>query len=305
MGTGWCSGDIRTRKHHSERASGGVAIAHTEAWIPWKGIVINMKTDEKSYSCTTRLMVFDHIVNNVPTANIPTLILQSHSRTGVKAEKIPQKTTVGLMARELWALSELQAATTIIASDSVTVGCDATTQEGVHVNTIHFTTNHSMLRSCFWSASWRYGSRLRWACVGHCGSSKFIIFLFHGRTKTKENISRITNSMTDRWAENHAALRIISSAWKKSLNELNCHLHPLDSFASACRTAPRILQPHEGKVIENKFFAGMNSRSAMSKPIGRRIELISFRDVTEWHNGANQFFFCLTRVESSWLAHDD
>ena len=45
------------------------------------------------------------------------------------------------MARELGALSELQAATTILASDNVTVGFDATTQEGVHVNTIHFTTN--------------------------------------------------------------------------------------------------------------------------------------------------------------------
>ena len=61
--------------------------------------------------------------------------------------------------------------------------------------------------------------------------------------------------MTDRCAENHAALHIISSAWKKSLNEINCHLHPLDSFASACRTALRTLQPHEGKVIGNEFLA--------------------------------------------------
>jgi len=60
-----------------------------------------MKTDEKAYSCMTRLMVFDQIFNNVPTANIPKLILQGQSRTGVKADKIPQKTTVELMAREL------------------------------------------------------------------------------------------------------------------------------------------------------------------------------------------------------------
>ena len=31
--------------------------------------------------------------------------------------------------------------------------------------------------------------------------------------------------MSDRCAANHAALRIVSSEWKKPINELNCHLH--------------------------------------------------------------------------------
>ena len=61
---------------------------------PEEGKLLQMKTNDKTYSCMTRMMVFDHIVHNVSTANIHKLILSSQSRTGVKAENIPQKTTV-------------------------------------------------------------------------------------------------------------------------------------------------------------------------------------------------------------------
>ena len=43
--------------------------------------------------------------------------------------------------------------------------------------------------------------------------------------------------MSDRCAANHAALRLVNDEWNKTLNELNCHLHPLDSLASASRSA--------------------------------------------------------------------
>ena len=162
------------------------------------------------------------------------------------------------MACELGALPELQAATTILASDNVTVGFDATTQEGVHVNTIHFTTN----TQCFVAALDQLPGGTAADYAEHVLktvdrlSLAYCYFMDKDFVQTKENIvSRITNSMTDRCAANHAALRIISSAWRKSLNELNCHLHPLDTFASACRTALRKLQPHEGKVYGNECIA--------------------------------------------------
>jgi len=70
--------------------------------------LIRMKTNEKTCSCMTRMMVFDHIVNNnIPTINIPRLILQSQSRAGLKADKIPQRTAVEMMARELGAIAEM------------------------------------------------------------------------------------------------------------------------------------------------------------------------------------------------------
>ncbi|KAK2155809.1 hypothetical protein LSH36_230g00015 [Paralvinella palmiformis] len=44
-------------------------------------------------------------------------------------------------------------------------------------------------------------------------------------------ISNISNSLTDRCAANHAAIQLVNASWDKTLNELNCHLHPLDSIA--------------------------------------------------------------------------
>ena len=44
-------------------------------------------------------------------------------------------------------------------------------------------------------------------------------------------ISNISNSLTDRCAANHAAIQLVNASWDKTLNELDCHLHPLDSIA--------------------------------------------------------------------------
>lgn len=44
-------------------------------------------------------------------------------------------------------------------------------------------------------------------------------------------------TLTDRCASNHAAIQLVNAAWDKSLNELNCHLHPLDSIATKARSA--------------------------------------------------------------------
>jgi len=96
--------------------------------------------NDKTYSTMTRMMVFDHIVNNVPTVNISPLTEQSQIRAGLKAEKIPQRGAIELMVWELGALSELQTAATILKSDDVTIGFNAMTQEGTHMNSIHFTT---------------------------------------------------------------------------------------------------------------------------------------------------------------------
>lgn len=54
------------------------------------------------------------------------------------------------------------------------------------------------------------------------------------RSKIIDNIS---NTLTDRCAANHAAILLVNESWDKTLNELNCHLHPLDSIAIKTRSA--------------------------------------------------------------------
>ena len=76
----------------------------------------------------------------MPTANIPVILQKIAKWDGIDLENIPQKSTVELMTRELGAIAELQAAETIMANNTVTVGFDALTQEGTYVNEIHFTT---------------------------------------------------------------------------------------------------------------------------------------------------------------------
>ena len=50
----------------------------------------------------------------------------------------------------------------------------------------------------------------------------------------------------------HAKSRssLVSSEWKKPIDELNCHLHPLDSFATASGTALTKLKPPGRKCLE-------------------------------------------------------
>lgn len=64
-------------------------------------LVLVTKSDQKSYSSNMRLMVFDAIINQVPTSSIPKLIENFARRLNVTLEVIPSRSTVESMAREL------------------------------------------------------------------------------------------------------------------------------------------------------------------------------------------------------------
>ena len=71
-----------------------------------------------------------------------------------------------------------------------------------------------------------------------------------------EIINNISNTLTDRVAVNHAAIQKINETWDKSLNELNCHLHPLDTIASSCRAALKALETEKGQLYGKDCMAG-------------------------------------------------
>jgi hypothetical protein len=72
----------------------------------------------------------------------------------------------------------------------------------------------------------------------------------------KTMIDNISNTMTDRVAVNHASIRKINENWGKTLNELNCHLHPLDTIASSCRSALKSLETAKGQLFGKDCIAG-------------------------------------------------
>ena len=75
--------------------------------------------------------------------NIPVLISKLPSRFGVPVDSVPHRNTVEMMARELGVIARLQTAEAICHHPHVTLGFDATTQEGVHINSLHVTTESS------------------------------------------------------------------------------------------------------------------------------------------------------------------
>ncbi|KAK6168188.1 hypothetical protein SNE40_022065 [Patella caerulea] len=159
------------------------------------------------------------------------------------------------MARELGAISELQAAETILANNDVTVGFDATTQEGTHINEIHFTTAKDCVSSAVdelpGGTAEDYSNHI---CQSVNSMAETYTFFNEGSNYQETRLSiinNITNSMSDRCAANHAAIRLVNSEWKKTLNELHCHLHPLDSIASSTRAALKRLEETKGKIYGN------------------------------------------------------
>ena len=73
------------------------------------------------------------------------LLPKRESIKGCRFSDIPHRTTVEQMMRELGIISELQIAEIAFSTKSLTVGFDATTQEGVHGNVVHFTTESSCM----------------------------------------------------------------------------------------------------------------------------------------------------------------
>ena len=230
---------------------------------------MGLKENLKTYSGNTRMRVFDHIVNKVPTANIPVLLRQNLLRSSAATEErdVPQRSTVELMARELGAISELQVAEVLIANQHVTVGFDATTQEGTHVNEIHFTTGNECLSAAVDELAGRTAVDYSRHICETVDSLAHTFVHFHEDSTFPDTrmklIYSVTNSMSDRCATNHATIRLVNTQWGKTLNEMNCHLHPLDSFTTSCRSALKSLEDTTGNVfgrdcLAANFVLGMN-----------------------------------------------
>ena len=61
--------------------------------------------------------------------------------------------------------------------------------------------------------------------------------------------------MTDQAKVNHATIQRLELSWRKSLNELNCHLHPLDTISSSIRSTLKECEPSP---VPKKLFGSEN-----------------------------------------------
>ncbi len=74
--------------------------------------------------------------------------------------------------------------------------------------------------------------------------------------KPEKMVSHIINTMTDRVAVNHATIVRLEDTWGRSVNELNCHLHPLEIIASSLRSALKNTETEPGKLFGKDCVAG-------------------------------------------------
>ncbi len=121
-------------------------LLHEKVYLEEKIEDINKSTkstkgEGKGYNMDMRMMVFDAITDQVPAANIQNLISKFAMRCGLTLSDIPHRTTVERMKHELGAIAEMQTAEVILSNENTALGFDAITEEGIHVNSIHVTTN--------------------------------------------------------------------------------------------------------------------------------------------------------------------
>ncbi|KAK6189078.1 hypothetical protein SNE40_005122 [Patella caerulea] len=214
------------------------------------------KTDKKTYSPQTRMMVFDAITSQTPIAQIPRVIKNISSRCGVTLKDIPTRWTVEAMARELGTISDLQTAELLIKHEHSTIGFDATTQDRCHVNEIHFNTISGTLSAAVdelpGGTAVDYHSHI-------CETVDQLAAIYAHFNQDDQYddvreklISNISNSLTDRCAANHATIQLLNETWDTNIHELNCHLHPLDSIASKTRSAIKMYE--KDKRVPKKIF---------------------------------------------------
>ncbi|XP_047126932.1 uncharacterized protein LOC124808016 [Hydra vulgaris] len=201
--------------------------------------------DNKAYSIQTRMIIYSMLLCNVPTGNIPILLKKIAQYFGVGLLHIPQCITVEQMARELGCISDMQAAEWAISNTNLTLGFDATTQEGVHINSVHLTSKSKCqviaLDQLPGGTSDDYEKHIGNAVDNMASIYSNFHMLSYDDCRSLI-ISNISNTMSDRVAANHLTISKLCEKWGKTLNELNCHLHPLDTIATECRLALKSLE---------------------------------------------------------------
>ena len=199
--------------------------------------------DGKGYGFKMRVLVYECLVANAPTEQIPGLIKTFAKCFNMKLKGVHGRSTVENMLVELGLISDFQVASLLYNSRNVTIAFDATT----HVNEIHATTKEKCLvmslEELAGGTAKDYANHII-KSVEHLAQTlcTFRVEEQSISVVNKTLQSRITCSMTDRAVANHAAIRIVNEAFKTTLLEVNCHLHPLDTIATKCRSTLKSLE---------------------------------------------------------------
>ncbi len=138
----------------------------------------------------------------------------------------------------------------LVSEENLTIAFDAITQEGKHVNSIQVTNKDT----CYVLAvdelpggttddsSMHINATIDSLSDVYCQlySTDFtkIIIRYSIMSPTSSQIVLQYNVY-------HSTIKQLELDWGKNVNELNCHLHPLDSIASGIRTVLKSSEPQD------------------------------------------------------------
>ena len=216
----------------------------------------SMLEKNQQYPLLLRTIVYDLLTSNVPTASVPSILESMTKRCQLNWESIPKRPTVENMAREIGIIASYQAAEFMLESKNLTLSFDATTQEGVHVNSVHVTSKDQCLIIAVdelpGGTADDYANHVN-DSIDHLAQVFSSFNESNFQSIRNDIISSVSNTITDRAVVNHAAISKLELAWGKSLNQLNCHLHPLDTIATKCKGALKDVENDLKKTDRNKF----------------------------------------------------
>ena len=125
-----------------------------------------------------------------------------------------------------------------MSASRATLGFDATTLSGVHVNAVHFATPDNILSAGIAEVPGARAEDYHKHIISVLNQLARVHSLWLKRdtaTVKKELFDKVTSTICDRVKTNHSAVALLNTSLDKNLIEFNCNVHPLDSFSTASR----------------------------------------------------------------------
>lgn len=193
----------------------------------------------RQYDHKTRIVMYKALQSKVPLSHVGDLVNSALTNFGLCSVAIPSAPTISRMAYEMSIFCFVQATDVLLKSPCATLGWDATSIDQFHINAIHIETPEQKFTLSI--AALPGGKAVDYVC--HISqtvdkmASIYSRYIDESEDGVKKRIlSVITSTITDRCKVNSATVRELNRLWSTTLIELNCNLHPLDSFSSRCKT---------------------------------------------------------------------
>ncbi|XP_065670114.1 uncharacterized protein LOC136088908 [Hydra vulgaris] len=165
------------------------------------------------------------------------------------------------MMHELGVISDLLTTEIAFSTKNLTLGFDAATQESVHVNVVHLTTESACMVVAIdqlpGGTAYSYQSHIT-KSVDNLAKLYSDFYQLQFTDVRSTIIGNITNTMSDRVASNLATVTILNFFRQKLLNELNCHIHPMHTMTSSCKSSLKALETSKGKLFGRDCIAANN-----------------------------------------------